>query len=44
VVTGKVDVRDAAGSLPTEGEELSTPIAAEDLTDEAELESLAGGD
>jgi type I restriction enzyme S subunit len=38
VVTGKLDVRAAVRHLPAEAEELSALIAAEDLTDEAELE------
>jgi type I restriction enzyme S subunit len=38
VVTGKVDVREAAANLPDEGEELE-PLADEDLlTDESEVE------
>jgi len=44
VVTGKLDVGDAAGRIPVEAEELSAPIPAEDLTDEAELEPVTSGD
>jgi type I restriction enzyme, S subunit len=40
VVTGKLDVRAASRHLPAQAEEPS--IAAEDLTDDAELESVAG--
>lgn len=42
VVTGKLDVRAAARHLPTEVEETSTPISAEDF-DEVELEPVANG-
>jgi type I restriction enzyme S subunit len=44
VVTGKLDVRAAAGRLPAEEEELPAPIAAEDLTEDAELELVASAD
>jgi type I restriction enzyme S subunit len=44
VVTGKLDVRSVARHLPAEKEEPSAVTAAEDFTDEAELEPAAGDD
>jgi len=41
VVTGKLDVRDAARDLPTEAAELEPAVVAEVLPDEAELESTS---
>jgi type I restriction enzyme S subunit len=38
VVTGKLDVRDAARRLPTETVELEGPTETDELTDESELE------
>jgi type I restriction enzyme, S subunit len=44
VVTGKLDVREAARQLPIKVDELSASLEAEDQPDQGELESNAGDD